>query len=190
MAINFDDDFVLYDESDGDGGLSPLLFPMFQELPNAQYLGQKGYEGEERQKKSSSGNTNTFDGSSTVSQTQSPSKTAIKSEHSKSNAASRKAPEHKQQSTSSTPRFEAWIPECHGRLDDVWHSTKGEHDLAVLVVIGMKFKLLHVTKYPQLPTMEELPPDTSLNFEHYSYQRPWGACSGMKPYLDILGLGK
>ncbi|TVY74159.1 hypothetical protein Focb16_v006127 [Fusarium oxysporum f. sp. cubense] len=62
------------------------------------------------------------------------------------------------------------------------------YDLAVVVVIGTKFRLLHVANHPQIPTIEEVPPDASFNIEkarQWSYNKPpWRYCQGMKPYLD------
>ncbi|RMJ03715.1 hypothetical protein CDV36_014759 [Fusarium kuroshium] len=62
------------------------------------------------------------------------------------------------------------------------------YDLAVFVVIGTKFRLFHVANHPQIPTMEEVPPDTSFDIEEsrkwWSHDPPWQHCPGMKPYLD------
>ncbi|KAM6514114.1 hypothetical protein FALCPG4_015276 [Fusarium falciforme] len=62
------------------------------------------------------------------------------------------------------------------------------YDLAVFVVIGTKFRLFHVANHPKLPTMEEVPPDTSFDIEKsrkwWSHYPPWQHCQGMKPYLD------
>ncbi|KAF4943492.1 hypothetical protein FGADI_13382 [Fusarium gaditjirri] len=48
--------------------------------------------------------------------------------------------------------------------------------------------LLHVTNHPQIPTMEEVPPEASFNIEkarQWSYHKPsWRYCDAMKPYLD------
>lgn len=57
------------------------------------------------------------------------------------------------------------------------------HDLAAYIVVGTKIKVLHVTKHPQIPTMDEAPPDPGLSLGQRSYHdrnpfwRPWEGTS-------------
>ncbi|KAF6528308.1 hypothetical protein HZS61_008610 [Fusarium oxysporum f. sp. conglutinans] len=56
-----------------------------------------------------------------------------------------------------------------------------EQRIAILVVIGTKFKVLCVDKQPKLPTRTEAPPDGEVNGSWY--YDPWKSCSNMQPYL-------
>ncbi|KAF6513117.1 hypothetical protein HZS61_007375 [Fusarium oxysporum f. sp. conglutinans] len=56
-----------------------------------------------------------------------------------------------------------------------------EQRIAILVVIGTKFKVLCVDKQPKLPTRTETPPDGEVNGSWY--YDPWESCSNMQPYL-------
>ncbi|KLU91117.1 hypothetical protein MAPG_09640 [Magnaporthiopsis poae ATCC 64411] len=57
------------------------------------------------------------------------------------------------------------------------------HDLAVYIIVGTKLKVLHVTKHPQVPTMDQAPPDPGQSLEKSScyiedpFWRPWEGTS-------------